>query len=131
MNTFDDPNYIGTSSWKNCKIGRWNLSYDFITSNIALGKLFKKSSQLSAEIEPPEPFINPLKIPLEEDNEEAVERGDNKAVPIELSTLIVTKIDGGGLPAGYKFVDNRTLVTSYNKTLTRNKLVQSSLFVNL
>ena len=38
LNSSDDPNYIGASSWKNCKVGQWDLSYDSITSDIALSE---------------------------------------------------------------------------------------------
>ena len=104
LNSSDDPNYIGASSWKKCKVGRWDLSYDSITSDIALSEWFKKSAEFRAEIEGSEPLITPLEIPLEEDNEEAVDGGDDEDVPMELSTLIVTGVDDGGLPTSYKSV---------------------------
>ena len=36
LNSSHNPNYIGASSWKNCKIRQWDLSYDSITSDVAL-----------------------------------------------------------------------------------------------
>ncbi len=68
LNSSDDPNYIGASSWKNCKVGQWDLSYDSITSDIAISEWFKKSAEFRVEIEGFEPLITPLEIPLEEDN---------------------------------------------------------------
>ena len=40
-------------------------------------------------------------IHLEQDNEEAVDGEDDEDVPIELSMLVVTRADNGGLPTGY------------------------------
>ena len=77
------------------------LSYDFITSNIALSEWFKKSAEFWAEIERSEPLITTLEIPLEEANEEGVDGGDDEDVPMEPSTLIVTAIvDDKSLPMG-------------------------------
>ena len=104
LNSPDDPNYIGASSWKNCKVGQWDLSYDSITSDIALSEWFKKSADFRAEIEGSEPLVTLPKILLEEDNEEAVDGKDDEDVSMELSTLIVTRVDDGGLSTGYKSV---------------------------
>lgn len=101
LNSPDDPNYIGANSWKNCKVGQWDLSYDSITSDIALSELVKKSAEFRAEIEGSEPLVTPPEIPLEEDSKEAVDGGDDEDVPMELSTLIVTRVDDGGLPTVY------------------------------
>lgn len=43
-------------------------------------------------------------ISLIKDNREAVNRKDDEDVPMELSILIVIKIDNGGLPTSYKFI---------------------------
>ena len=43
---------------------------------------------------------------LEEDNEEIIDGGDDEDVLMELSTLIVTRVDKGGLPIGYKSLGN-------------------------
>ncbi len=107
LNSSDDPNYIGASSWKNCKFEKWDLSYDSITSDITLSEWFKKSAKFRAEIERSEPFITPLEIPLEKDNEETVDAEDDEDVPMKLSTLIVTGVDDGSLPTGYKSVRDR------------------------
>ncbi len=72
--------------------------------DIALSEWFKKSAEFRAEIEGSKLLITPLEIPLEEDNEEAVDGEDDKDVPIELSMLIVTGIDDRGLPTSYKSV---------------------------
>ncbi len=104
LNSSDDPNYIGVSSWKNCKVGQWDLSYDSITFDIALSEWFKKSTEFRAEIEGSKLIITPLEIPLEEDNEEVVDGGDDEDIPMELSMLIVTGVDDRGLPTGYKYL---------------------------
>lgn len=39
---------------------------------------------------------------LEHVNEEAVDRGDDIDVPMDLSMLVVTRVDNGGLPTGYR-----------------------------
>lgn len=44
LNGPDDPNYIGGSSWRNSKVGRWNLSYDSISSDIAPSEQFKNKT---------------------------------------------------------------------------------------
>ncbi len=44
LNSPDDPNYIGGSSWRSSKVGRWNLSYDSISSDIALSERFKNKA---------------------------------------------------------------------------------------
>ena len=40
-------------------------------------------------------------IHLEQDNEEAIDGEDDEGVPMELSMLVVTRADNGGLPTGY------------------------------
>ena len=54
------------------------------------------------EIERFELLITLLEIPLEEDDEKAVDGEDDEDVPIEVSTLIVTEVDDGGLPTCYQ-----------------------------
>ncbi len=107
LNISDDPNYINASFWKNCKVRQWDLSYDSITSDMALSEWFKKSAEFWAKIEESEPFITPLEIPLEEDDEEAVDGRNDEDVPMELSTLIVTGVDDRSLPTGYKSVGEK------------------------
>lgn len=41
---------------------------------------------------------------LEHINKEAVDGGDNVDVPMELSMLVVTRVDNGGLPKGYRSI---------------------------
>ena len=60
--------------------------------------------KISAEIEEFEPFIYLLEKPLEEYNEKSVDSGDNKAILIELSMMIVRGIDDRGLLTGYRSV---------------------------
>ena len=107
MNSFDNLNYIDAISWKNCKVGQWDLSYDSITSDIALSEWFKKSTEFRAEIERSEPLINPLEILPKENNEEAIDERDDEDVSIERSTLIMKDVDNRGLPIGNKSVGDR------------------------
>lgn len=103
-NISDDPNYIGVNSWKNCKGGQWDLSYNSITSDIAFDEWFKKSAKFQAEIEGSESLITILEIPLKGDNKEAVDGRDDENDLIELFALSVTEVDDDGLPTGYKSV---------------------------
>ena len=64
----DNHRYIGASSWKNCKVGQCDLSYESITSDIALREWFKKSAEFRLEIEGSEPHISLPNIQLEEDD---------------------------------------------------------------
>lgn len=98
----DNLNYIGASSWKNCKVGQWDLSYESITSDIALREWFKKPAEFRLEIEGSEPLITLPNMHLEEDDEEMVDGEDDEDVPMELSTLIVTEVEKRNLPTGYK-----------------------------
>lgn len=41
---------------------------------------------------------------LEHVNNEAVDGGDNVDVSVELSMLVVTRVDNGGLPTGYRSI---------------------------
>jgi len=43
---------------------------------------------------------------LEQEDEEMVDEEDDEDVPMELSTLIVTEVEKGSLPTGYKFLGN-------------------------
>ena len=66
--------------------------------------MFKKSVKISAEIEEFEPFIYLFEKPLEEYNEKAIDIGDNEAILMELSMMIVRGVDDKGLPTGYRSV---------------------------
>lgn len=75
-----------------------------IPSDISLSEWFKKSAEFQAEVGGSGPLITSPEIHREEDNEEAADGGDAEDVPMEISTLIVTGVDDGSLPTGYKSV---------------------------
>ena len=87
-------------------MGQWDLSYESITSNIALREWFKKPAEFWLEIEESEPFITLPNMYLEEDDEKMFNGEDDEDVSIELSTLIMTGVDKGSLPTSYKFLGN-------------------------
>lgn len=61
----------------------------------------KKSAEFWAEIEVSKPLFAPSGLPLEENDEEAVDGQDDHDVPVELFVSGVNKVD---LPTGYKSV---------------------------
>lgn len=70
---------------------QWDLSYDSITSDVALRQWFKKSAEFPAEIEGSGPLITPAGI----HDEEAVDGEDDEDIPMELSMLVVIGVDNG------------------------------------
>ena len=100
---------IGSSAWKNCQAGPWNLSYECITSTAALNEWFRLSPEYRAKIEGDQPLFmdmlaeNPS-LPLEEDKEEVEEGVDDEDVPAEL-TVISKKLPV--LPPGYSASEGR------------------------
>lgn len=101
-NNPDGPSNISSSSWKMCRVGRWELSYESITADAALRKWFKKPAEFRAEIKGSEPLHAPSDFHIEEDDGEAADGEEDDSIPAELSTLVVAEVDRVDLPTGYK-----------------------------
>ena len=93
-NNPDDLGYIGFSSWKKCRVGRWDLFHESITSDTAFCEWLEKPAEFQAEIEGFELLHPPSKLHLEEDKGEAVDGKDDEDVPVELSTLVAIRRSG-------------------------------------
>lgn len=97
LNSPADSNHIGASSWRNSKVGHL-----MILSLLILLLVNASGSQqiFQRKVKDLGLFLLCL-IHLEQDNEEAVDGEDDEDVPMELSMLVVTRADNGGLPTGY------------------------------
>lgn len=86
-----------------------DLSYEFITSDIAPRSLFIKSSEFQAKIEELSIPITLPKLPLEKYNKGMVDKKDNKDNLVDLSTLIMIGVYGRVLSRDYTSIKDRMI----------------------
>ena len=118
---------IGASSWRNCRAGPWNLSYDSITSTAALDEWFHLPPEYRTKIEgdqplPAEVLTGAPGLALEEDKEEAEEDDDDEDVPAELAKSVVVSEKLPILPSGYLVSEGRL---AYNEEWDKTAELQS------
>ena len=99
-------NSISISSWKNCQVQQWNLSYECITLPEALTEWFKLSADIWARIKRFQSLLTDVSSStvstknaekeLAEDVEEDSDGSDDENVPLSLSSAQVV---GGELDA--------------------------------
>ena len=118
---------IRANSWKNCKAGSWNLSYECVTSTTALNEWFCLSPEYRAKIKGSQPLpvevsVEKPELDLEKDKIEAEEGDDDEDVPAELAKSVVIGENLPVLPPGYSISEGRL---AYNEEWDETAELQS------